>query len=538
MPDDEVTVRGRHGLGAMVTLPEFRTGLATDALTADDRHRLVDQAEALLEASTSTCRSSGRCTRSTRCSACGCCATGCPELTEDEFHRTSCCRPSSTCATCTPTTSSRSVPADRLPRDPRRAPPGRRRRPLRDLQGLGAPRGGPEPGRRGGDHALERHADRDRRRAQRRARGRQQPRRPAGAGSRAPDDAVGAHVAATGRGLGHAELHGNRRRGARVAAALAGLRPQGGDHRRHGRLDPAGRGRGGGRPPRGPRPADRGRAPGQAAALRARLARRGAPRPPQPGRGPAGHRRAGRRGRRPDHAARRAEGAHRHHDPRHVRPPADLHVPHAGQQRRRVRAGGRAAARAAAAERARPRRPRQRRRLRDRCRVPAAVPLAADRHARADAVRQHAARPRTCAGPSPTTRRGGRRSTSRSRPAPSTPARCRSTRRRRSTPSASSTTVRSSWSPTGCATAPATSSPPGSRTTGSGRSSGSTRTPAPAAPTSSPTATCAPSGPAGRSPPCPAAPTSASRCAAACASATASASPSRTSASCRTSATT
>ena len=88
MPDDEVTVRGRHGLGAMVTLPEFRTGLATDALTADDRHRLVDQAEALLEGLYVHLPLKRAMHAVDPLQRLRLLRHRIPELTEDEFHRT------------------------------------------------------------------------------------------------------------------------------------------------------------------------------------------------------------------------------------------------------------------------------------------------------------------------------------------------------------------------------------------------------------------------------------------------------------------
>ena len=82
------SVRGRHGLGAMVTLPEFRAGLAADTLTVDDRHRLVDQAETLLEGvyvhlplkRAMHAVDPLQCLRLLRHRI--------SELTEDEFHRT------------------------------------------------------------------------------------------------------------------------------------------------------------------------------------------------------------------------------------------------------------------------------------------------------------------------------------------------------------------------------------------------------------------------------------------------------------------
>ncbi|MDT7579320.1 MAG: hypothetical protein QOK35_584, partial [Pseudonocardiales bacterium] len=77
-----------HGLGAMVTLSEFRAGLAADTLTAGDRHRLVDQAETLLEGlyvhlpmkRAMHAVDPLQCLRLLRHRI--------PELTEDEFHRT------------------------------------------------------------------------------------------------------------------------------------------------------------------------------------------------------------------------------------------------------------------------------------------------------------------------------------------------------------------------------------------------------------------------------------------------------------------
>lgn len=77
-----------HGLGAMVTLSEFRAGLAADTLTTDDRHRLVDQAETLLEGlyvhlplkRAMHAVDPLQCLRLLRHRI--------PELTEDEFHRT------------------------------------------------------------------------------------------------------------------------------------------------------------------------------------------------------------------------------------------------------------------------------------------------------------------------------------------------------------------------------------------------------------------------------------------------------------------
>ena len=82
------SLRGRHGLGAMVTLPEFRAGLAADTLTVDDRHRLVDQAETLLEGlyvhlplkRAMHAVDPLQCLRLLRHRI--------SELTEDEFHRT------------------------------------------------------------------------------------------------------------------------------------------------------------------------------------------------------------------------------------------------------------------------------------------------------------------------------------------------------------------------------------------------------------------------------------------------------------------
>jgi C-terminal processing protease CtpA/Prc len=75
-------------MGAMVTLAEFRAGLAADTLTVDDRRRLVDQAEALLEGlyvhlplkRAMHAVDPLQCLRLLRHRI--------PELTEDEFHRT------------------------------------------------------------------------------------------------------------------------------------------------------------------------------------------------------------------------------------------------------------------------------------------------------------------------------------------------------------------------------------------------------------------------------------------------------------------
>ena len=45
----EVKLGGRHGLGAVRTMPQFRTGIEADALTIDQRRTLVEQATALID---------------------------------------------------------------------------------------------------------------------------------------------------------------------------------------------------------------------------------------------------------------------------------------------------------------------------------------------------------------------------------------------------------------------------------------------------------------------------------------------------------